>query len=170
MLSRYTIYRRRPAGAGPLPDGIRQDTRYRTSHILRPKEDIVEAYLADPTDAAWRTFKRRYLALLSGAIPRGPHAVRRACRPCDGQRCVSRVQLSDPEEPHPWPLPHVPGSRVHAEEVPNAQSCDPRNTLGGLADEIQERLGTGSRRCANACALCRIALVDVPRLKRRPGG
>ena len=53
MLSRYTIYRRRPANAGPLPNGIRRDTRYRTSHILRPTEDIVEAYLADPTDAAW---------------------------------------------------------------------------------------------------------------------
>jgi uncharacterized protein YeaO (DUF488 family) len=64
MLSRYTIYRRRPADAGPLPNGIRQDTRYRTSHVLRPTEEIVEAYLADPTDTAWRTFKKQYLALL----------------------------------------------------------------------------------------------------------
>lgn len=64
MLSRYTIYRRRPAHAGPLPNGIRQDSRYRTRHILRPTEAIVEAYLADPSDAAWRTFKREYLALL----------------------------------------------------------------------------------------------------------
>ena len=64
MLSRYTMYRRRPADAGPLPNGIRQDTRYRTSHILRPSEDIVQAYLADPSDAAWRTFQREYLALL----------------------------------------------------------------------------------------------------------
>jgi len=64
MLSRYTIYRRRPANAGPLPKGIRQDTRYRTKHVLRPGEDIVEAYLADPTDKAWQRFKRAYLALL----------------------------------------------------------------------------------------------------------
>lgn len=64
MLSRYTIYRRRPAAAGPLPNGIRQDTRYRTSHLLRPSEDIVQVYLADPSDAAWRTFQREYLALL----------------------------------------------------------------------------------------------------------
>ncbi len=64
MLSRYTIYRRRPADAGPLPSGIRQDTRYRTNHVLRPSEDIVQAYLADPSDAAWRTLQREYLALL----------------------------------------------------------------------------------------------------------
>jgi uncharacterized protein YeaO (DUF488 family) len=64
MLSRYIIYRRRPAHAGPLPNGIRKDTRYRTKHILRPTEDIVEAYLADPTDTAWRRFKSEYLAVL----------------------------------------------------------------------------------------------------------
>ena len=64
MLSRYTIYRYRPAGAAPPPDGIRKDTRYRYSHILRPTKDIVNAYLADPSDAAWRTFKRDYLAVL----------------------------------------------------------------------------------------------------------
>jgi len=64
MLSRYTIYRRRPANAGPLPDGIRKDTRFRTKHILRPTENIVEAYLAAPTDAAWRKFEREYLAVL----------------------------------------------------------------------------------------------------------
>ena len=64
MLSRYTIYRRRPADAGPLPNGIRRDTRYRTSHVLRPAKDLVEAYLTDTTDAAWRRFKKEYLALL----------------------------------------------------------------------------------------------------------
>jgi len=64
MLSRYTMYRRRPAGAGPLPTGIRQDTRHRFRHILRPTKEIVDAYLADPTEAAWRTFRREYLARL----------------------------------------------------------------------------------------------------------
>ena len=64
MLSRYTMYRRRPANAGPLPAGIRQDSRYHKSHILRPTEDIVETYLSDPTNAAWRRFKSEYLALL----------------------------------------------------------------------------------------------------------
>ena len=65
MLSRYKIYRRRPASAGPLPVGVRQDTRYRTRHVLRPTEDIVAAYLADPSDAAWRNFKKKYLSLLN---------------------------------------------------------------------------------------------------------
>jgi len=64
MLSRYTIYRRRPADAPPLPDGIRQDTRYTTHHIVRPTEDIVTDYLTTPTDAAWRKFKREYVAVL----------------------------------------------------------------------------------------------------------
>jgi hypothetical protein len=59
------MYRgRRPADAGPLPAGSRKDTRYRTRHILRPTEEIVEAYLSDPTEAAWRRFKTEYLALL----------------------------------------------------------------------------------------------------------
>lgn len=65
MLSRYTMYRRRPKDAGPLPSGIRQDTRYRTQHILRPTQEIVEAYLADPTDEAWLTFKKEYQTLLN---------------------------------------------------------------------------------------------------------
>lgn len=64
MLSRYTIYRRRPAKAPPLPDGIRKDTRHATKHVLRPTKSIVEAYLADPTDAAWKKFREEYLAVL----------------------------------------------------------------------------------------------------------
>jgi hypothetical protein len=64
MLSRYTIYRRRPAGAGSLPNGIRKDTRYSTHHILRPTENMVKAYLTDPSDAAWCKFKSAFLALL----------------------------------------------------------------------------------------------------------
>ena len=64
MLSRYTIYRRRPKDAGPLPNGIRQDTRYRSNHVLRPTKEIVDTYLSNPTDAAWRQFKKDYLTLL----------------------------------------------------------------------------------------------------------
>ena len=64
MLSRYTMYRRRPKDAPPLPDGIRKDTRYATKHILRPTKEIVEAYLAHPTDAAWKKFREAYLAVL----------------------------------------------------------------------------------------------------------
>src|SRR5688572_10370814 len=64
MLSRYTMYRRRPEHAGPLPEGIRKDTRFNTQHVLRPTQEIVEAYLADPTDAAWKRFRKAYLAVV----------------------------------------------------------------------------------------------------------
>lgn len=64
MLSRYTMYRRRPVDAPPLPEGLRQDTRYSTRHRLRPTQDIVEAYLAAPSEATWKTFRGAYLALL----------------------------------------------------------------------------------------------------------
>lgn len=64
MLSRYTLYRGpRPAG-DPLPDGIRQDTRKHTRHILRPEAKMVTDYLRAPGEAAWRRFNRDYLALL----------------------------------------------------------------------------------------------------------
>jgi len=64
MLSRYTIYRRRPKDAPPLPDGIRQDSRWRTRHILRPTQEMVDDYLANPNDEAWLRFKDEYLELL----------------------------------------------------------------------------------------------------------
>lgn len=51
MLSRYkmSMYGHRPAYAGPLPEGIRQDTRCHTRHILRPTKEMVKTYLADTT-------------------------------------------------------------------------------------------------------------------------
>jgi uncharacterized protein YeaO (DUF488 family) len=58
------MYRRRPKDAPPLPDGIRKDTRYSTKHVLRPTKEIVEAYLFDPTEAAWKSFRNAYLELL----------------------------------------------------------------------------------------------------------
>lgn len=64
MLSRYTIYRRRPPEALPLPVGIRQDSRHRTQHILRPTSEMVEAFLAEPSDAAWNRFESEYIAEL----------------------------------------------------------------------------------------------------------
>ena len=64
MLSRYTIYRRRPRDAEPLPEGIRKDTRYATQHVLRPTKEIVQSYLDNPTDATWRQFRKAFLALL----------------------------------------------------------------------------------------------------------
>ncbi|WP_437194518.1 DUF488 family protein, N3 subclade [Planctomicrobium sp. SH527] len=64
MLSRYTMYRRRPENAGPLPEGIRQDTRWRTKHLLRPTEEIVETFLEDTSDAGWKQFHDAYVNLL----------------------------------------------------------------------------------------------------------
>lgn len=65
MLSRYTIYRRRPDNAPPPPEGIRQDTRFRTRHILRPTQVMVETYLADPSDETFTIFREAYLKLLA---------------------------------------------------------------------------------------------------------
>lgn len=64
MLSRYKIYRgKRPAG-DPRPKGLVQDTRKHTRHCLRPAGELVEQFLATPTDRAWSAFKTQYLALL----------------------------------------------------------------------------------------------------------
>lgn len=76
MLSRYTMYRRRPPDAGPLPEGIRKDTRWRTSHILRPDQQMVEQFLASPDAAGWQKFREAYLELLADrlAADRAPFA------------------------------------------------------------------------------------------------
>lgn len=64
MLARYKIYRgKRPPG-NPLPTGIRQDTRWRTRHPLRPSEALVKRFLAAPSDRAWAEYRPEYLALL----------------------------------------------------------------------------------------------------------
>lgn len=72
MLSRYTMYRRRPADAGPLPEGIRQDTRWRTKHLLRPTEEIVEAFLEDTSDTGWKRFRDAYDHLLEARYHESP--------------------------------------------------------------------------------------------------
>ena len=72
MLSRYTIYRRRPQDAEPLPIGIRQDTRWRTRHILHPTQEMVETYLADPSESAWKKFRSAYLAELRARYKADP--------------------------------------------------------------------------------------------------
>lgn len=64
MLARYKIYRGKRLPSDPLPSGIRQDTRWRTRHPLRPTEDIVTRYLESPTEEAWRAFRIAYLELL----------------------------------------------------------------------------------------------------------
>ena len=64
MLARYKIFRGKPPAGAKLPDGIRQDTRKHTRHCLRPSEDIVAEYLADPSTDAWGRFESRYLRIL----------------------------------------------------------------------------------------------------------
>jgi hypothetical protein len=72
MLARYTIYRRRPKDAGPLPTGIRQDSRWRTKHILRPTQEIVDTFLVDPTEEAWLKFRDSYRELLLARYQEDP--------------------------------------------------------------------------------------------------
>lgn len=64
VISRYRIVRgARPPG-DPLPDGIRQDTRKHTRHALRPNEGDVWRFLASPSDGAFESFCKSYLARL----------------------------------------------------------------------------------------------------------
>lgn len=64
MLARYRIVRgRRPPGDA-LPDGVRVDIRKHTRHVLAPKPEMVERFLAAVDDEAWGRFKREYLELL----------------------------------------------------------------------------------------------------------
>ncbi|HLU49801.1 MAG TPA: DUF488 family protein [Planctomycetota bacterium] len=65
MLGRYRIVRGKRPPDDPLPKGIRQDTRKHTHHFLRPSEEIVSEYLADPTSAAWKRFEREYRKLIA---------------------------------------------------------------------------------------------------------
>ncbi|MCH7721156.1 MAG: hypothetical protein IH988_09250 [Planctomycetes bacterium] len=64
MLARYNIIRGKRPPSDPVPDGIRQDARWRTKHVLRPDEDMVQTYLDSPDDNAWRKFSKAYFALL----------------------------------------------------------------------------------------------------------
>ena len=66
MLGRYKIYRGKRAPDDPMPKGLRQDTRFRTKHPLRPTAELVEAFLESvDDDAAWQRFSDAYLALLA---------------------------------------------------------------------------------------------------------
>ena len=48
----------------PMPNGIRQDARWRNSHPLRPAEEMVTQFLASPNEESWRRFRKAYIALL----------------------------------------------------------------------------------------------------------
>jgi len=64
MLARYRIVRGKRSPSDPLPDGIRQDTRKHTQHVLRPTAPLVLALLEDSSAAAFAAFEHGYRALL----------------------------------------------------------------------------------------------------------
>jgi hypothetical protein len=64
MLARYKMYRGERPLDDPLPVGIRQDTRWRTRHVLGPTETLVKEFLAAPHQQAWSKYRRAYLELL----------------------------------------------------------------------------------------------------------
>lgn len=65
MLARYKIYRGKRPPLDPLPDGVRQDARFRTRHVLRPTKEMAAAFLESGTEAAWKKFAAAYRALLT---------------------------------------------------------------------------------------------------------
>jgi|ERR1043166_1125888 hypothetical protein len=74
MLRRYKMYRGKRPASDPLPLGIRQDTRWRSKHPLRPSKELVLGYLANPTKKAWDDYVANYMELLEGRFRtnRGP--------------------------------------------------------------------------------------------------
>lgn len=64
MLARYRIVRGARPADEPLPNGVRQDTRKHTRHVLRPTPELVEALLDDPSEASFQAFESSYLKLL----------------------------------------------------------------------------------------------------------
>lgn len=64
MLSRYRIVRGVRPADDPLPEGVRQDTRKHTRHVLRPEAEQVKRLLADPSAQAFERFRAAYLAVL----------------------------------------------------------------------------------------------------------
>ena len=74
MLGRYRIVRGKRPPEDPLPEGVRQDTRKHTRHVLRPEADDVLAYLAAPSEAAWKRLKRAYRATLDERLAQAPEA------------------------------------------------------------------------------------------------
>lgn len=64
MLARYRIVRGARAPNDPLPDGVRQDTRKHTRHVLRPAPELVLLLLQDSSAQAFARFERGYLELL----------------------------------------------------------------------------------------------------------
>jgi len=73
MLGRYQM--RRGARAEELPDGIRQDTRRHTRHVLRPERSMVARFLAGECD--WTQFRAAYEATVRARMAEQPEAFER---------------------------------------------------------------------------------------------
>ena len=73
MLARYRIVRGARAVSDPLPEGVRQDTRKHTRHILRPSAELVVSLLRQPSEATFAKFRAGYLQLLEARF-RGDRA------------------------------------------------------------------------------------------------
>lgn len=72
MLSRYQM--KRGVKKELLPQGLRQDTRKHTRHILRPPAALVTEYLSQPTQMSWQTFSLEYLACIQKRFAESPAA------------------------------------------------------------------------------------------------
>ena len=70
MLARYRIVRGRRPPNEPLPDGIREDTRKHTRHVLRPMPENVRRYLATPNEEEFRKYAARYEAEIAARFER----------------------------------------------------------------------------------------------------
>lgn len=68
MLARYHIIRGKRPPSAPLPDGVRQDTRKHTQHILRPEAEAVDRYLANPDLEHFAAFRSSYLRTLKARL------------------------------------------------------------------------------------------------------
>lgn len=70
MLARYQIVRGARPADQPLPDGIRQDTRKHTRHVLRPSPELVQAWLGDGSTRGFERFRAGYRTLLTARFRR----------------------------------------------------------------------------------------------------
>jgi hypothetical protein len=70
MLARYRIVRGARDEQDPLPEGVRQDTRKHTRHVLRPTPELVLLLLDDSSDEAFQRFARGYRKLLEQRFAR----------------------------------------------------------------------------------------------------
>jgi hypothetical protein len=85
MLTRYRMIRGKRPPDDPLPAGIRQDTRWRTKHCIRPAEELVKTYLGNPTASAWERYVRRYRAIIEERFREDPE-------PFDRLAALARVK------------------------------------------------------------------------------